>query len=46
MDEVLLREAIDEKLKGTEIDEATILHPQRDRESELARSLCFGDGVV
>lgn len=36
MDEVLLREAI-EKLKGTEIAEATILHPGRQRQFESER---------
>ena len=52
MDEVLLREAI-EKLKGTEIAEATILHPERqsqrqrvkDQASELANSFCFFSDV-
>lgn len=36
MDEVLLREAI-EKLKGTEIAKATILHPGRQRQFESER---------
>ena len=56
MDEVLLREAI-EKLKGTEIAEATILHPERQRQrqrqrqrvkdqaSELANPSCFFSDV-
>ena len=54
MDEVLLREAI-EKLKGTEIAEATILHPERQRQrqrqrvkdqaSELANPYCFFSDV-
>lgn len=54
MDEVLLREAI-EKLRGTEIAEATILHPERQRQrqrqrvkdqaSELANPSCFFSDV-
>ena len=54
MDEVLLREAI-EKLKGTEIAEATILHPEKQRQrqrqrvkdqaSELANPSCFFSDV-
>ena len=52
MDEVLLREAI-EKLRGTEIAEATILHPERQRQrqrvkdqaSELANPYCFFSDV-
>ena len=54
MNEVLLREAI-EKLKGTEIAEATILHPERQRQrqrqrvkdqaSELANPSCFFSDV-
>ena len=54
MDEVLLREAI-EKLKGTEIAEATILHPEKqsqrqrqrvkDQASELANPFCFFSDV-
>ena len=50
MDEVLLREAI-EKLKGTEIAEATILHTERQRQrvkdltSELANPFRFFSDV-
>ena len=36
MDEVLLREAI-EKLKGTEIAEATILHTERQKQRQRQR---------